>query len=347
MIARDFVDRGTPVGLVLGILQLSASVFYYQNKTSGRKGAPLSTHTSTIWGTRLPNEIVTGHIIAILEEEFVDYGYKKVTYALRQNFGYIISAKKVYRLMKESKLLSVQIPRNRGRKTWITDFVPNPKYAFHHLEMDIKYMWVAGAGRNAFLFTIIDVYSRLNMVQLVAWSITKVDLVGLLSYVIDNYQIPKTIYVRSDNGSQFESGLVRDFLTEKGIQQEFTRPGTPEQNGHMEAYHSIVERVICRQYEFKDLPELQQTMDRFQYFYNFRRIHSGIGNQSPMRWLQQNGYDANSINEDFNRRGWRLGTTANKPAFDAGMQQTPVCCTAPQPVPASNKKERSLINIKN
>lgn len=347
MIAHDFVDRGSPVGLVLDALKLPASVFYYQNKTGGRKGAPVSTHTSTIWGTRVPNEFVTGHIIAILEEEFVDYGYKKVTYALRQDFGYIISPKKVYRLMKENKLLSAQIPRNRGGKTWITDFVPDPKYAFHHLEMDIKYMWIAGESRNAFLFTVIDVYSRLNMAQLVAWSVKKIDVVGLLTYVIDNYQIPQTIYLRSDNGSQFESGLVREFLTEKGIQQEFTRPGTPEQNGHMEAYHSIVERVICRQHEFKDLTALNHTMDRFQYFYNFRRIHSGIGNQSPMRWLHQNGYDANSINEDFNRRGWRLGTTANKPVFDAGTQEVKASCRTPKTYPASNKKKSSPIHIKN
>jgi transposase InsO family protein len=75
--------------------------------------------------------------------------------------------------------------------------------------------------------------------------------------------------------------------------QEFTKPATPEQNAHIESYHSIAERVICQKYQFDDLKEFQKTMERFKYFYNFKRIHSGVGYKSPYKYLLEKGIDMN------------------------------------------------------
>ena len=96
--------------------------------------------------------------------------------------------------------------------------------------------------------------------------------------------------VRSDNGSQFVAQLLRNQLIEMKINQEFTKPATPEQNAHIESYHSIVERTICQKYQFGSLSEANETFDRFQKFYNHERVHSEIGYTSPMKYLQAKGF---------------------------------------------------------
>ena len=314
MIAHQFIAQGYTASCVLKAVGLSASVFYYR-PSEGEKGRKRSTYTLTAHGVKIDNKTVVEEISDLLRQEFVDYGYQKVTWWLRNEKMYIINFKKVYLLMKINKLLYRPKIRNRSGKQWVKDLVPQPEIPFSHLEFDIKYIYIHGAKRNALLLTVIDVKSRLNMRQYLAWSITKSRVVEVFQYIVDHYRLPDKITVRNDNGSQFESQLVRDFLQEKHIVQEFTQPATPQQNGHIESYHSIVERTICRQYDFDDLPHAEEVFDRFHYFYNYKRIHSGIGYRSPVRYLQSIGI-SDDFNKDFYLRGWRLETTANKQAFE-------------------------------
>lgn len=86
---------------------------------------------------------------------------------------------------------------------------------------------------------------------------------------------------------------VREFLEEAGIIQEFTRPATPQQNGHIEAYHSIIENAICSRYELQNLQETDILFQRWDRFYNMDRLHSGIGYLSPYEYLLQKGIDMN------------------------------------------------------
>jgi transposase InsO family protein len=85
--------------------------------------------------------------------------------------------------------------------------------------------------------------------------------------------------------------MVQKYFRERKVVQEFTKPATPEQNAHIEAYHSILERAVCRRYEFDSLQQAGETLDRFKKFYNYKRIHSGIGYKSPYRFLLQRGVD--------------------------------------------------------
>ena len=83
----------------------------------------------------------------------------------------------------------------------------------------------------------------------------------------------------------------RLYFEDEKVIQEFTKPATPEQNAHIESYHSILESVICTKYEFENLEEAQDTMNRFVLFYNFERIHSGIDYTWPAKYLSENGIE--------------------------------------------------------
>lgn len=176
--------------------------------------------------------------------------------------------------------------------------MPPAKIAFDYLEFDIKYFYVAGKNRNALLLSVIDVKTRWVLGQYMAWEIKQQQVIDLFDQIFEVYPLPKSFYVRNDNGSQFIAENVQLYFQEKGVTQEFCKPATPEQNAHIESYHSIQERVICQQYEFDNLDEIRATLNRFIDFYNFRRIHSGVGYQSPYKFLLSLNIDMDKFDLD-------------------------------------------------
>ena len=87
---------------------------------------------------------------------------------------------------------------------------------------------------------------------------------------------------------------VQNYLISKGVTQEFTKPSTPQQNAHIESYHSILERAVCQRIEFSDEKDTRYYMDSFKDFYNFERIHSAVEYTSPYKYLLRNKADFNN-----------------------------------------------------
>ncbi len=71
--------------------------------------------------------------------------------------------------------------------------------------------------------------------------------------------------------------------------QEFIHVATPEENSFIEAYRSIVEREVFEPRQFEDIQTAIETFNRWEVFYNNRRLHGSLGNIAPKqqwnRWL--------------------------------------------------------------
>jgi putative transposase len=286
-----YINQGHSLSVALAAVSLPRSVYYYRSSNAA-KGRRTTAQTRTSRGDYVGDSEVVATIETELETEFIDYGYLKMTYHLRRKYGYIINRKKVYRLMKAHRLLYKPLSRPVGNKTWVQHCVPVVEKPFSFWEFDIKYIAIAGERINALMLTVIDVKTRIVLGWILQHRIQKYDVIQLLATIFMRWQLPESITVRTDNGSQFEAQLVRDYLKEMNVTQEFCHPATPEQNGHIESYHSIIERSICRRYEFANLNEAKQTMERFVAFYCAERIHSGIGYTSPFSYALALGVDA-------------------------------------------------------
>lgn len=79
MVASQFISQGYGTKQILGLLQIPSSSWYYQ-ATGGRQGPRPSTHTRTFDGRLLSNQEVVRRIEELLQRDFVDYGYIKVTH---------------------------------------------------------------------------------------------------------------------------------------------------------------------------------------------------------------------------------------------------------------------------
>jgi transposase InsO family protein len=233
MVASGFIAQGYQIKKILAILQIPTSCWYYKS-TGGKPGLRASTHTFTLEGKLISNVEVVQQIETLLQQDFVDYGYIKVTHWLRQKLKLIINFKKVYRLMKENSLLYHQHKRDRKGKVFIEFRVPKPEVPFEHMEMDIKFIWIHAASRMAYLLSVIDIKTRAILGWLLQYSIRKNDVIDLIQAVASCYCLPRKVTIRSDNGSQFEAKIVREYLHEIDVQQEFSHVATPQDNGHID-----------------------------------------------------------------------------------------------------------------
>ena len=87
-------------------------------------------------------------------------------------------------------------------------------------------------------------------------------MVALFDGIFEQYELPERFCVRNDNGSQFVAETVQKYFQVRKVIQEFTKPATPEQNAHIESYHSVMERAVCKRHEFDSLTQAGQTLDR-------------------------------------------------------------------------------------
>jgi len=146
--------------------------------------------------------------------------------------------------------------------------------------MDIKYVHIHGWKRNVLLLTVMDIYSRKVLIHMMKPGIKKGDVLVMLSLMLLEYRA-EGMSLRNDNGSQFIAGVVRKYLKEKGILQEFSHVATPEDNAYIEALHSNLQREVIDRFEFDSIYHAQMIIDRYYKWYNENRRHGSLAGRTP------------------------------------------------------------------
>jgi len=281
-----YISQGMKRDTALAITGLSKHQYYHRTvkKVKSSAGRPKSSFTTTNRGLPVSNQSVVEEIRETKQCEDTDYGYRRMTFHLLL-MGYIINKKKVYRLMAENGLLREPI-RLTG-KNYVKYRIVAPEGPLQVFEMDIKMVWVSEHRRHAYILNIIDTFTRTALYWSVGYQMKQSQIKRAWEYMIANYLQPADclqkqlhIEVRNDNGPQFIAKLVRDFLEENHINQVFTHPYTPQENGHVESFHAILKNALGSK-PFWSLQELEMRLEIFYHNYNHIRIHSSIANLPP------------------------------------------------------------------
>lgn len=278
---EQFKDRASQSELCL-LLGIPRSSHYYRpsNEKRGRKP---TTHTLKTDGNQVENsQVVETLLEEVYSQEFVRYGYQLSTEEL-QELGFIINEKKVYRLMKASGLLLEKITSGRLKRNWVKwRKIENAK-PLEHICMDIKYVYIHGACRNAYLLAIMDVATRYVLGWSLRWTMKHTDVVICLHKALSGYKT-ESITLRTDNGSQFIAHGLNKYLQANEITHEFTHVATPEENSYVESLFSCVERDVIQAYQFENLFHAQDVFDRYFNHHNVKRRRHSLGRKSPLQY---------------------------------------------------------------
>ena len=75
---------------------------------------------------------------------------------------------------------------------------------------------------------------------------------------------------------------------EHGVQIEFTRPGKPTDNGHIESFNGKFRDECLNQNVFLSLHDARRTVEAWRQDYNQRRPHSSLGWLTPEEFRAKN-----------------------------------------------------------
>lgn len=207
------------------------------------------------------------------------YGYRMITGLLR-NEGWSVNPKRIYRLWKREGL---KVPKRRVKKRRLGDSsggITRRKAEHRNDVWSIDFIFDRTEnGRSLKILSVIDEFTRECIALEVERRFTGDDLVSLLRDLFVIRGAPK--YIRSDNGPEFISRSVRDFLEFIEVGSSYVEPGSPWQNGYVESFHSRFRDECLSSELFMSLHEAQTVIGRWRQDYNHRRPHSSLGGLSP------------------------------------------------------------------
>ena len=211
----------------------------------------------------------------------VSAGYRPL-HTLLQREGWRVNHKLVERLYREEGL-TLRRKKRRRRKSAVKRQVPGmPSRLNERWAMDFMHDTLAD-GRTVRVFTVVDVFSR-ECVALVAGRGFKGEDVGriLSDAGQERGAFPEMISV--DNGTEFTSKALDHWAYWNKVKLNFSRPGKPGDNPHIEAFNSLVRRECLSQHWFIDLKDAQEVLDRWRLDYNTVRPHGSLQRSTPAQY---------------------------------------------------------------
>ena len=104
-------------------------------------------------------------------------------------------------------------------------------------------------------------------------------MIEVLSELFITRGLPK--YIRSDNGPEFKSKVIRQWLKNLEVGQLFIEPGSAWINDYNESFNGKLRDELLNGEMFYTLKEAKIKIDSWQVPYNAKRPHTSLGYRPP------------------------------------------------------------------
>ena len=245
-------------------------------------------------GRDLDKDALVSRIVE-LATRYGRYGYRRVT-ALLKREGWRVNHKRVERIWRIEGLKVPGKQPKRGR-LWLNDgscIRLRPERKDHVWSYDFVAARTAD-GRAFRILAIVDEYTRECLAMVVKRSITSQDVLDQLYMLFLVRGVPE--HIRSDNGPEFTSKAVREWLSNLGVMALFIEPGSPWENGYVESFNGKLGDELLNGELFNTLAEARILIEWWRKEYNQVRPHSALGYRPPS---PQTYHACNGLNARFN-----------------------------------------------
>jgi transposase InsO family protein len=227
---------------------------------------------------RFDEDELTAAVIA-LASQYGRYGYKKIT-ALLQMAGWRVGRDRVEQIWRREGLKVPKKQRPR-RRLWLNDgsCIRLRRERSNHVW---SYDFVSARthnGRLLRILTLIDEYTRECLALRVERRLNSRDVIETLSDVMLWRGIPE--HIRSDNGPEFVSKQLREWLRSLGTGPLYIEPGSPWENGYCESFNGKLRDECLNGEIFYSLKEAQIVIEGWRREYNTVRPHAALGYRPP------------------------------------------------------------------
>jgi len=175
--------------------------------------------------------------------------------------GWRVNHKLVYRLYREERLALKRRRPKRRKSAAVREVRPLVSRANERWAMDFVHDVLAD-GRTIRILAVVDVFSRECVALVAKTSFRAEDVCRILSEAGERRgKLPECITV--DNGSEFTSKALDHWAYWNRVRLDFSRPGKPMDNGHVEAFNGSLRREFLSQHWFLDLDDAREILSRW------------------------------------------------------------------------------------
>lgn len=212
------------------------------------------------------------------------YGYRRLHVLLRRE-GFMVGRALVYRLYCEEGLaLRPRRPRRHvsaaHREAPIRKAtVPNEAWSMDFVSDQLH------NGNRFRALTVIDVHTRECLAIESGQRMTGEDVVRVLNRLRYGRAAPQRIYC--DNGSEFTSRILDLWAYHNQVTLEFSRPGKPTDNGHIESFNGSLRDECLNAHWFTSLADAREKIAAWLKEYNESRPHRALNDLAPLEYLAQ------------------------------------------------------------
>ena len=221
------------------------------------------------------------------------YGTRRIKEVLVQEYGIIVSMRKIAKSMKE---LCISVKMKRKVKVSTTNSNHNHSISPNRLQRDFKtnmanevyvgdITYIRTQQGWLYLAVVIDLFSR----KIVGWSMDdnmETSLVNnALQMALHTRNPPSRLIWHTDRGTQYASTSHRELLEENNILQSMSRKGDCWDNAVSESFFHSLKTELVHHERFKTRAEANQAIFEYiEIFYNRQRLHSTNGYMSPVNY---------------------------------------------------------------
>jgi putative transposase len=213
----------------------------------------------------------------------VRYGYRKIRVLLNRE-GWAVGKKLVYRLYREEGLTLRHRPPRRRKAVVVRTHrspVTKPNDAW---TLDFVADQLAN-GQRIRALTVVDVFTRESLAIEVGQRLRSEHVVQVLSRLTAQRSAPRQLFC--DNGSEFCSQLVDLWAYQHHVHIDFSRPGKPTDNAHVESFNATSRRECLNVHWFESLHEAQARIGAWRWEYNESRPHRALQDQTPAEFAKR------------------------------------------------------------
>ena len=256
---------------------IKKSTYFYKKKTRHRKKKPYP----------LDSELC--RVLASLTGYELTLGYRKTTEYIRKKHKKEWNKKKVYRHMKELKLLQ---PKKIKPKKYPNTQLARCCATRSNVRWEADLTYVRYPGGYAYLFAVEDTYDKEIVGEHISYRCRADEAVSSLEKAVF-YRFkgkkPKglELIIRVDRGCQYTAQPFYDFCNSQGIQLEFCGVQTPNDKPYIESFIGCYKREEVYRNEYQNFLDVCRGWNNYLKWYHELRPHGSLNFLSPAEFKKQ------------------------------------------------------------
>jgi putative transposase len=140
-------------------------------------------------------------------------------------------------------------------------------------------------GRKFRILNVMDDFNRESLALEADTSLPALRVIRVLEEIVKERGKPK--YLRTDNGPEFISYLLRRWCALNDIIILYIQPGRPMQNAFVERKNGSLRRELLNAYLFDSLREVRIMCEEWRGYYNTERPHKALKYLTPVKYAEQ------------------------------------------------------------